>query len=495
MTSERALREAERAALAQRSQLETLLRDFQALDHHFAALELESARQSDDLSHLEEQLADLRAQAGLPRPSAEDLAAVDTADLPERAAPTTRAATSRPPSPTSGLTPPALGDDWEAYIRNVERYLADHGLEATRDPLPQLLPAHRAAEIQRRFEAEFVPTPWDRWDYGAVSLAVLVGAIFDYLLVATPGKKFKGVPQRGSPLTKWMKEQSEKVAPIKAADDIQRNAFQQWMAGLTTAAEKWAKVPIDLLDRDLDKKQYKPLGLTPNVHRLATPGHDPLLGLVFGVKDIMSGTCTLIDKHGKWRVIDNPRFDGDPNVLKALVKVIVHGFSDVFTAQGLPPPFMGQLLPISANSGLTLKKDGDPVSVRNVVRYMYANGYDLRHFATTKISPAVAEIILSAYHGVRACADGSDPGEPAIPERLKRAQMLALTHGLLASANILKTALYGWNPTAINLAQFQALAKRMLSLVELAVERDREVRRRLTDGWEALLAEVSANDN
>ena len=28
----------------------------------------------------------------------------------------------------------------------------------------------------------------------------------------------------------------------------------------------------------------------------------------------------------------------------------------------------------------------------------------------------------------------------------------ALTHGALASANILKTALYGWNPMAINLA-------------------------------------------
>ena len=320
----------------------------------------------------------------------------------------------------------------------MERYLADQGMEATRDPLPQLLPAHRAAEIQRRFEAEFVPTPWDRWDYGAVSLAVLVGAVVDYLLVATPGGKFKGVPQRESPLTAWMKEQSKKLAPIKASDELQRNAFQQWMAELATAAEKWAKVPYDPVI-------YK-LGLTPPVHRLATPGHDPLLGLVFGVKDIMGGTCTLIDKHGKWRVIDNPRFDGDRNVLRALVKVIVHGFSDVFTAQGLPPPFMGQLLPIGANSGLTLKKGGDPVSVRHVVRYMYANGYDLRHFATTKISPAVAEIILSAYHGVRACADGSDPGEPAVPERLKRAQMLALTHGLLASANILKTALYGWNP-------------------------------------------------
>ena len=80
--------------------------------------------------------------------------------------------------------------------------------------------------------------------------------------------------------------------------------------------------------------------------------------------------------------------------------------------------------------------------------------------------------------------------EAGIPEKLKQGQVLALTHGLLASANILKTALYGWNPMAINLAQFQTLARRMLSLVKLASEREQLVRQRLDDGWEALLADA-----
>ena len=66
----------------------------------------------------------------------------------------------------------------------------------------------------------------------------------------------------------------------------------------------------------------------------------------------------------------------------------------------------------------------------------------------------------------------------------------ALTHGALASANILKTALYGWNPMAINLAQFVTLAKRMLSLMTLAAERDQLLRQRLDDGWKALLADA-----
>ncbi len=145
---------------------------------------------------------------------------------------------------------------------------------------------------------------------------------------------------------------------------------------------------------------------------------------------------------------------------------------------------------VDAKPGITLKEGGDPVAVRDVVRYMYANGYDLRHFLTTKISPAIAEVILTAYHSVRACADRPESGEPGIPERLKREQMLVLTHGLLASANILKTALYGWNPMAINLAQFQTLMKRMLSLVKLATERDQLFQNALDKGWKSLLSEA-----
>ena len=450
-----------------------------ALESHVAALESESARQSGELAQLDRKIGRLYAEGGLARPGAHELAAADVPDRPASSGGKTRTVSQRPTDPSRQFAPPDVGEDWDAYVRNVERYIADHGIEVARDPLEQLAPPRLAAEVRRRFDAEFGPAPWDRWDYGVVALAVLVGAVTDYLLVATPGGSFKGEPQRGSPLTAWMKEQSKKLAPMAGTDDIERNAFQLWVAGLTTAAEKWAKLPYDVVSPKL--------GLTPNVHRLAALGHDPLFGLVFGVGDVISGRCTFIDKSGGWRVIDVPGHEGTRNPLEAVVKVVVHGFSDVFTAQGLPPPFLAPFQLVGAKSGFTLREGGDPVPVRDVARYMYGNGYDLRHFMTMKISPAIAEVILGAYHGVRACAAGLEPGEAGIPDRLKREQMLALTHGLLASANILKTALYGWNPMAINLAQFQSLARRMLSLVKLAAERDRLVRQGLDDGWEGLL--------
>ncbi|MDE0679506.1 MAG: hypothetical protein OXI11_04720 [Gammaproteobacteria bacterium] len=488
--------QAERVAVVQRFQLDALARALRSLEGTLASVEREADRQSTELSRLDAKLAELRDELGLTRTSDRESPGTETqTDDPapghhrpstprSKAAPEQSTTPLQPsPAPPAIPPPPDPGEDFGAYIRNVERYIADHGIEVAPDPLNQMLPPHRAAEIRRRFREEFGPAPWDRWDYGVVALAVLVGAATDYLLVATPGGIFKGKPQRGSPLTAWMKEQSKKLAPMKGASDIERNAFQQWVAELTTAAEKWAKVPYDLI---IPKE-----GLTPRVHRLASLGHDPLLGLVFGVGDILSGTCTFIDKSGAWQVIDNPRHEGTNNSLEALVKVIVHGFSDAFTAQGLPPPFMAPFQLISAKPGFTLKEGGDPVAVRDVVRYMYANGYDLRHFTTTKISPAIAKAILGTYHGARSCAADPEPGEPELPEKLKREQMLALTHGLLASSNILKTALYGWNPMAINLAQFQTLAKRMLSLVKLAAERDALVRRAVDDGWEALLADAT----
>lgn len=477
--------QAERAALVQRLQLDALHLALQGLESQVADIESEPARQSAELSLLAEKLSQLRNDiVRTPDPSGVDSQEEEIGKTVERQQPSpqqTKTVHRCSADLPAIVPPPNLGDDWNAYIRNVDQYISNHGIEGTQEPLGQLLPPDCAAEIRNQFATDFSSAPWDRWDYGVVALAVIVGAVTDYLLVATPGGTFKGKDQRASPLTTWMKEQSKKLAPRGGNDIVDRNAFQQWISGLTTAAEKWAKVPYDVVKPEE--------GLTPRVHRLASLGHDPLLGLIFGVKDILSGKCTFIDKSGTWQFIDNRRYKGSRNPLEALVKVVVHGFSDVFTAQGLPQPFMAPFQLIGANSGFTLKKGGDPVPVKDVVRYMYANGYDLRHFMTAAISPAIAEVILCTYHSVRAYEVNSESKEAGIPKKLKREQMRVLTHALLGSANVMKTALYGWNPMAINLAQFQTLAIRMLSLVTLAAERDRAIKDLLYDGWERLLAE------
>ncbi len=203
--------DAEWAAVAQRLQLDALQRALRTLESQVGALESESDRQSAELSRLEEMIERLRADAGQERASNDEPASDDGAGHVRPSGPGTRVA-QRSADPSSGLVPPEVGGNWESYLRNMERYIADHGIEVTGDPLSQLVPPDPAAEIRRRFDAEFRAAPWDCWDVGVVALAVLVGALTDYLLVATPGGSFKGEPQRGSPLTAWMKEQSKRLA-------------------------------------------------------------------------------------------------------------------------------------------------------------------------------------------------------------------------------------------------------------------------------------------
>ena len=476
--------EAELVVLAQRIQLETLFGTFQSLEQLLEDIEREFAYQSAEKDRIDQSIGQLYAAFGLNRSGNRSLDSSDAQSSSTSPGRTESCQSDSAIRKAEGLDALELGQDWDTYVENVERYIANREIKVTRNPVVQLLPRHRAAEFVHDFNAKYVPPAWDSWDYSVIGLAVFIGAVTDYLLVATPGGSFKGQLQRGSPLTAWMKEQSKKLSPMSGNDGIDRNAFQAWIAKLTAAAEDWAKVPYDVVSPKL--------GLTPNVHRMASLGHDPILGLVFGVGDILSRTCTFIDKKGAWRVINHPSLEGESNPLTALVKVIVHGFSDVFSPRGLPPPFLAPFQLLNSNSGFSLTQGGPTVSISDLARYMYANGYDLRHFMTTTISPAIAEIVLAIYHSLRACTDRAESIKTTVSEKMKREQMLGLTHGLLAATNVLKVALYGWNPMAINYAQFLALATRLLSIIKLSAERNRRIEKELDSRWQTLLAEVKS---
>ena len=465
--------QAEMAALAQRIQLNSLTKSLQTLDRQLSFLELKSARQSADLEEMERMIGDLYVAHGLQRPDPTDLEAIPWPD--SGAGPAAGAGSSKL---RSGLLSGG-NEDWQTYMERVEQYLTDEGVDDDAAPLLQLVPSSLGADIKRRYKDTYCAAAWERLDYGIVGVAVLTGALLDFFLVATPNGSFRGQPQRESPLTRWMKEQSEKFAPIKPGDSIQRNAFESWVANLTTAAEGYAKVPYDVvIPKD---------GLTPNVHRLASPGHDPVLQLVFGVLDIVSAGCIFIGKTGRFeRISGIPGHDPTINVPEAIVRVIAHGFSDVFTPKGLPAPFMGLFQLLGFDSGFVVSKGGGSLSVQDLTRYMYSNGYDLRHFMSMAIVPGVAEIILSVYHAVRDYKNHGSPGKASMPDRLKRQQMLLLTHALLSSANVLKTALYGWNPMALNLAQYMTLATRMFTMIKLTCERDQRVKQELEQGWHLL---------
>lgn len=262
--------------VAQHDQIEKLDDHVGLLNRQAEDAKSKTGQHSDDVGDQDRQLAELWRAAGLSRPSAEELERVPIDPdllLSDREMQEIR---QRLPDLSLGLNPPDADGDWDAYMREVYAYIERHAIDVDRDPLTQLLQAGRAAEVIRQFDEDYGPTPWDKWDWGVIGFAVVAGSLLDYFLVATPGNAFKGVPQRASPVTAWLREQSEKLAPMAGTDGLQRNTLQQWVAGLPTKAEAWAKVPYDLVRPGID--------LTPNTHRVAAIGHDPVLGLVFGAK-------------------------------------------------------------------------------------------------------------------------------------------------------------------------------------------------------------------
>ena len=103
---------------------------------------------------------------------------------------------------------------------------------------------------------------WTKADYLVIGLAALIGTLFDVGVVRIPqNTKFLGTLRKGSPITAWVKSNSS------------------GLEALFKPLEKIAKVSFDLTHHPLVP------GLHIKIHRLMSPGHDPIFGLLFGVRD------------------------------------------------------------------------------------------------------------------------------------------------------------------------------------------------------------------
>lgn len=388
-------------------------------------------------------------------PSPEELAVID-ASLPK----------------FSSLRTISLGDE-HAFRASLDAYARDELVDLDRDPIAALLPSPEIDAIRTRWSRDTARLSWDRWDYAIVGGAAVLGALLDFALVSVPPDSlWKGVTHRGSPLTRFLREKSDAFVNGDG-----------WPARVQSGLEKWAKVPFDIArnDRgagiDID-------GLRPGMHRIMSPGHDPVLGFIFGVLDLLRGTCTLIDRHGVTHVIAN---GASASLPIAVLKLIAHLLSDVATPAGLPPPFFTALQKITALTPFAVGSSGEPQSVADLTRWMYGQGYDLRHFATMSVVPLVVESVVRVGFFARNHERVTDPGELSANVSLKRDEMLLAAHAIAASTNALKVYLQGMNPLAINYAVWMSLAASTLRWMRSRGAQDIAVQRELCDGWRAML--------
>ena len=233
--------------------------------------------------------------------------------------------------------------------------------------------------------------------------------------------------------------------------------------------EELAKVPYDALN--YDNKGNVIIneivdGLSPIFHHQVSLGHDPILGFIFGIFDMLRGTVTTLDFKGKFLVQAAEGFSDRKaqDLFQSIATVFLHMLSDVNGSSsaknggmGLPVPFMALF------SKLQFGKIGDNDTITELVKSMFYQGYGFRHFCSMSIPVMITEVIVRVSYFAKRLHDGYSFAE-SIPvginhiKKPKLGTMLFVAHSASTAINTGKVV-FTKNPLNVNYAQWLAFAK------------------------------------
>lgn len=282
----------------------------------------------------------------------------------------------------------------------------------------------------------------DKYDISIAALAGILSATVDILLVGIPKKTSAGI--KGGPLSNYVRDWFDKKFPPNEMEKL--------------AQSKISKVPYDAQD-NRNTTTYVD-GLSSYYHRLLSLGHDPLLGFIFGVFDILTGRMTTIDKNGKIvsQIIENYGDRTEMNIFEAIAKQIIHLKSDITTSMGLPVPLMSLFNLLQFGSIGEAEQ-----TIAEIVQGMYYEGYDFIHFCSMSIPVMITEVIIRIGYAFKRIKEGHSIKE-SIPFSLDRekhpklATMLFIGHSSATAINAGKV-FFTKNPMAINYPQWIEFAK------------------------------------
>ena len=323
---------------------------------------------------------------------------------------------------------------WEEISDEADRYVSGEcNIESifTEDELAQ------NSEAVHMLNKEFKNLyNLDKVDISIGALAGLVGATVDLLMVGIPQKTSEGL--KAGPLSNYIRDYFDRIFPEEEMNRL--------------ANSKISKVPYDAQDNR--NTTIHVAGLSAYYHRLLQLGHDPILGFVIGVFDIISGRMTTLDKEGKLvsQVMENYADRKETEIFKALAKQVVHFKSDVTTSMGLPVPFM------SLFNLLQFGNIGEEEqTIAEIVQGMYYEGYDFIHFCSLSIPTMLIEVIVRVGYAFKRISEGYSVKD-SIPFSLNREThpklytMLFLGHSVATMSNMGKVAVTK-NPMSINYPQ------------------------------------------
>ena len=334
----------------------------------------------------------------------------------------------------------AIVPSWERLCMEAERAVGT-GIELESIFTEEELQANDRALSALRREYNQIHH-LDKYDIGISVAAGILGAAVDILLVGIPKKGPDGIT--AGKLSDFIRKKFDEKFP---PDEMQR-----------LANSKASKVPYDAQDNRNTEKYVD--GLSAYYHRLLSLGHDPLLGFIFGVLDILTGRMTTIDKTGKIvsQAVKGYADRRESNIFAAIAKQIVHLKSDITTSMGLPVPMM------SLFNFLQFGSIGEEEqTIAEIVQGMYYEGYDFIHFCSMSIPAMIVEVAVRLGYAFKRLKEGHTIKE-SIPLSLNRtthpklATMLFVGHSASTAINAGKVYFIG-NPLAINYPQWLAFAK------------------------------------
>jgi len=283
----------------------------------------------------------------------------------------------------------------------------------------------------------------DKIDWAICGVAGILASLVDVFLIQMPKHPgyLGGKASNGGSLSNWIKEKVNGHFPPGEITKLER---ENWVPYDAPNSSK-LKIPID--------------GLYPKTHRFQSLGHDPILGFIFGVKDLLQGTFTAIDKNGVLISQTIPNIKDQSilgmNLFGAIARVFGHMKSD-FTPMGLPVPIMPLFQYLQfGNIGKHKHTIGE------VSRIMYREGYNFSHFLAMSISPLLIEVIVRICYFAKKQYEGYSFTEaipfniPTQKKKPKLQTMLFASHLIATGANAGKVAITQ-NPLSINYSQWIA---------------------------------------
>ena len=329
---------------------------------------------------------------------------------------------------------------WDFLRKEAENYVGnDHDLNElfTKEELQ----SNEKAILQLNNEYNEIHK-LDKIDVSIAVVAGLAGAFVDTVLVGIPSRTTNGL--KAAPLSNYIRGYFDKRFPEEEMSKL--------------ANKKISKVPFDAQDNRNITVWVE--GLSAYYHRMLQLGHDPLLGFVVGILDILNGTMTTIDKQGNivCQVMENYEERKESDIFSAMCKQIIHLKTDITTSMGLPVPLM---------SLFNLLQFGDigeeEQTIAEIVQGMYYEGYDFVHFCSMSIPVMVTEVIVRLCYAIKRIKEGNSIRE-SIPFSLNRnknpklSTMLFIGQSSATAINAGKVA-FTKNPLEINYPQWIAFAK------------------------------------